>query len=375
MDFITIDFETASNKYASPCEIGLTFVKNDRIIGTKSWLIRPLNNEYSWYNIKIHGIQPEETENEPEFDQIWEEIQPLVENQFLIAHNAAFDMRILRNTLELYHLPFPTLDYSCSCIFSKTVWPDIPSYGLAPLCEMNHITFKHHRAGDDSEATAKLILIAFKKAGIKSINDFPEKLNTEIGHIFKGGYHPSKKCHAIRKTKKTTKITKADANAVEVKDLVLKDIIQYYAKKDISQLDHTIKVAYFTRAIAEKEKYTDKEIETLEIAALLHDIGCPNSQEKYSNTLPDNQEKEGMIVAQQILTNDYYSKVPNKIKADIIYMVGHHHQKPKAIEFKFMPLFEADAIVNMTEGYFKSTAIARKLIDSKTGLEIFDNMF
>jgi DNA polymerase-3 subunit epsilon len=39
MDFITIDFETATADRDSPCEIGLTFVKDRQIIETKSWLI------------------------------------------------------------------------------------------------------------------------------------------------------------------------------------------------------------------------------------------------------------------------------------------------------------------------------------------------
>ena len=37
MEFITIDFETATSQRDSPCEIGLTFVQNGQIIGTSNY--------------------------------------------------------------------------------------------------------------------------------------------------------------------------------------------------------------------------------------------------------------------------------------------------------------------------------------------------
>ena len=42
MDFITIDFETATTDRDSPCEIGLTFVEKNEIKDVESWLIKPL---------------------------------------------------------------------------------------------------------------------------------------------------------------------------------------------------------------------------------------------------------------------------------------------------------------------------------------------
>ncbi|MDR3227564.1 MAG: hypothetical protein LBT56_07835 [Prevotellaceae bacterium] len=191
MNFITIDFETATSERHSPCEIGLTFVDNGKITQTKSWLIKPINNEFDYFNTLIHGIKPDDVANEPEFNKLWIEIKPLIENQFLIAHNAGFDMSVLRKTLELYQIPFPTFNYSCSYIFSKKVWQGLPAYDLATLCKINNIDFRHHRAGDDSRATAELCIKAFKISEVSSIDDFPDKLKTTIGQIYDGGYKPS----------------------------------------------------------------------------------------------------------------------------------------------------------------------------------------
>lgn len=191
MDFITIDFETATAQRDSPCELGLTFVKNRQIVETKSWLIKPMYDDFDYFNVLIHGIRPEDVADKPEFDVLWEEIKPLIENQFLIAHNAGFDMSVLRRTLEAYQLPFPTLQYSCSYIFSKKIWQGLPAYDLKTLCNANGIVFKHHRAGADSRATAELALKAFDKAEVYSVDDFSEKLRTSVGQLFEGGYRPS----------------------------------------------------------------------------------------------------------------------------------------------------------------------------------------
>jgi len=205
MDFITIDFETATSDRDSPCEIGLTFVKDGKIVETKSWLIKPIYDEFEYFNILIHGIRPEHVADKPEFNTLWAEIKPLIENQFLIAHNASFDISVLRRTLQAYKIPFPTLSYSCSYIFSKKVWQGLSAYDLKTLCKVNEIPLKHHRAAADSRATAELALKAFDIAGVYSIADFPEKLKTTIGQLYDGGYRPSE-TRRVHKAKDLTKI-------------------------------------------------------------------------------------------------------------------------------------------------------------------------
>jgi DNA polymerase-3 subunit epsilon len=180
MDFITLDFETATSERDSPCEIGLTFVKDRKIVETKSWLIRPRKLQFGYYNILIHGIKPDDVANEPEFDELWKEIKPLIEDQFLIAHNAAFDISVLRKTLETYHLPCPPLSYACSFQFLKKAWQGLSGYNLKALCDYHQIDLNHHRAGDDARATAELVLKAFETTGSSTITEFQEKLSISV---------------------------------------------------------------------------------------------------------------------------------------------------------------------------------------------------
>jgi DNA polymerase III subunit epsilon len=192
MNFVTIDFETATAQRDSPCEIGLTFVENGQITDTKSWLIKPhYYPHFDYFNVGIHGIYPEHVKNEPEFCDLWQEIKPLIEGRFLIAHNAGFDLSVLRKTLDTYRIPYPTLHYSCSYIFAKKVWEGLPAYDLKTLCRVNSITLNHHRAAPDSRATAELALLAFERMGVTCKEDFPDKLRIVVGQLFEGGYRPS----------------------------------------------------------------------------------------------------------------------------------------------------------------------------------------
>ena len=226
MDFITLDFETATADRNSACELGITIVKDDKICEVKSWLIKPPSYPYfDYFNIAIHGIEPNDVKDAPTFSELWNELHPLLENQFLIAHNASFDMSVLRNTLEYYNIPFPNLQYSCSYIFSKRIWEELPTYNLKSLCNLNNITFSHHRAGADSEATAKLVLAGFKKAGINTLSDFPKKLRTTIGAIFEGGYRPSQ----ARKPFKGKQVEGiiGDSNKINKKSIFYKCVVVF----------------------------------------------------------------------------------------------------------------------------------------------------
>ena len=74
INFIAIDFETATGKRASICEAGICVVRNGEIVETRSWLVRPQGNMYSYWNMQIHGIRPNDTVDSPEFPEVWAEI-------------------------------------------------------------------------------------------------------------------------------------------------------------------------------------------------------------------------------------------------------------------------------------------------------------
>lgn len=151
MNFVAIDVETAHGKRWSICQIGLAIVENGEITQTVSKLVRPPQNEYAVVNMNIHGITPDKTENAPDFSAVWNEIQPLIQRKRLVAHNAAFDIDCLKQTLDFYNLPIPEIEYDCT--YSRT------GYKLNEICDAFEIELnKHHNAVCDAEACAKIYL-------------------------------------------------------------------------------------------------------------------------------------------------------------------------------------------------------------------------
>lgn len=187
MNFVTIDFETANSKRDSVCSVGLAIVQDNCIIDTKYFLINP-KDEFDAFNIYIHGITPEDVINEPEFPDIWDEIKPLLENNLVFAHNASFDMSVLRNVLNKYKLEYPSINYSCSRVISKNTWSMLRNYKLTTVANHLNITFNHHNAKEDAIACAKIIISALEHNNVFSIGDLNSKLGLVLGSINKEGY-------------------------------------------------------------------------------------------------------------------------------------------------------------------------------------------
>lgn len=166
LNFIAIDFETATGRRASVCEAGICVVRDGRIVETRSWLVRPQYNMYCYWNMQIHGIRPNDTEQSPEFPEVWAEISGyLDECPVLVAHNAAFDISCIRSSLELYGLPKPDITYYCSLRAARKLY-DFGCNTLDYLCDQFEIPCgQHHRAGDDAEMCARLFIREVKDAG------------------------------------------------------------------------------------------------------------------------------------------------------------------------------------------------------------------
>lgn len=199
MDFVTLDFETASAAGDSVCEIGLAFVSGGKVIGTYGRLVRPPGNRFDYWNTKVHGIRPEDVENEPSFAELWPEIFPLLNNKFVIAHNASFDFGVLQKSIAANRLSFPSLYYACSVQISRRVWTGLEKYNLGALCAYHGIPLHHHRAEHDSKATAQICIKAFNEAGVESPQDVLTKIQTKIWKLEAGVKSPITKPTSTRR--------------------------------------------------------------------------------------------------------------------------------------------------------------------------------
>lgn len=193
MDFVAIDFETATSKPNSVCSLGIAVVENNKVVETKEILIRPEPFEFNDYNVLIHGITPEAVFDKPKFCDIWEEIKPILENKVVAAHNAGFDVGALRATLDMFGIEYPTFDYVCTVKLSQKAYPDMTSHKLNFMAQALGIDFNHHHAGDDAYVCAELLIRILKEFKLSSLEAIEKKFEIGIGRLYPGCYVPCTK--------------------------------------------------------------------------------------------------------------------------------------------------------------------------------------
>lgn len=191
MDFVVIDFETANASRDSACALGIVVVKDNKIIEEKDWLIRPNNLEFDPWNSMINGITEDDVKDKPKFNELWIDIKPYLENQLVIAHNASFDISVLRNTLDCYNIKYPNFTYSCTRIISKQYYKGLVNYKLNTIAKHLGIEFKHHIASEDAKATAKILIRICKELNVSTIDELNKHLELKSGSVFEDGYKPA----------------------------------------------------------------------------------------------------------------------------------------------------------------------------------------
>ena len=188
MDFVAIDFETACASRSSACSLGIIQVEQGKVIDSKQWLIRPYPFYFHWGNIAIHGIKPEDVIDEPEFDELWEEIVGYLSENMVVAHNASFDISVLRSLLDTYNLTYPFFDYLCTKKIAEKKWPDFDKYGLSYVSEKLQVEFQHHDALEDAFACAQIAIKACQETSSSTLYDLSNRLELGVGKLYPGGY-------------------------------------------------------------------------------------------------------------------------------------------------------------------------------------------
>ena len=188
MDFVAIDFETANYNHHSACSVGLAVVRTGLIESVHHFHIRPPSLNFEPRFTHIHGITPSMVENAPTFDKLWPQIceiiqpAPVIASLFpdacesesdkflpLVAHNATFDMSVLRDCLAYYNLPAPPIKYFCTCRLARHHLPHLPNHKLDTLSRFLKIQLNHHDAASDAAACAQIALYVRAKHGFDAL--------------------------------------------------------------------------------------------------------------------------------------------------------------------------------------------------------------
>lgn len=154
-DFAAIDFETANNERCSVCSVGVVVVRDGEFTDSFYSLIQPEPNYYTYWCSRVHGLTRQDTDDAPNFSEVWAQIEPLIEGLPLVAHNKAFDESCLKAVFRVYQMDYPDYEFYDTLRAARLAFPHAENHQLhtiAALC--GYQLDKHHHASADAEACA-----------------------------------------------------------------------------------------------------------------------------------------------------------------------------------------------------------------------------
>ena len=186
---IGLDFETANANRSSACAVAaVKYDLSGRLIDKYSTLINP-HEPFDFFNILIHGIDEYMVADAPGIDEAMTGVFNLIDSESLVVcHNAAFDMSVLRYSLEGKTITIPDFTFTCTYRLASRVLPKNVSYSLPDVAEQCGLSgLIHHNAESDADTCAQILLYL-----INMFNGDVSKLhiaaNIKFGHFENGEY-------------------------------------------------------------------------------------------------------------------------------------------------------------------------------------------
>ena len=155
--FIVFDVETPNRYNNRISAIGITVIEDGEISDSFYSLVNP-ETHFDYFNTRLTGISEESVMYSPTFPELWCQIEPIMASGILVAHNAVFDMGVLKKCLCDYNIDWKeNAPYLCTVQMGRRLLPKM-SHKLNVLCDYYGICLDHHKADSDSSACAEILL-------------------------------------------------------------------------------------------------------------------------------------------------------------------------------------------------------------------------
>jgi DNA polymerase III epsilon subunit-like protein len=194
-DWVIVDFETASTR-GTPCQVGaVRFRDGQEVDALESFIFQP-PNLFSAFNIMLHGITPDDVANAPRWPDARAQLLQFADDAPIVAHNAPFDVGVVRDASDLWALEWPTLQYACTLTLARRVWPGQRSYSLLLLCSNLGIPADlrlAHNALNDARLAGAILRKAINAAEVDDLDELLDHVGVIFGEVTPDGWNG---CHA-----------------------------------------------------------------------------------------------------------------------------------------------------------------------------------
>lgn len=137
--------------------IGIAVIEDGKIVEEYFSYVDP-ETWFDGFNVRLTGIDEAKVADAPSFPELWEKIEPIMSSGILLAHNAVFDLGVLKKCLHHYGITWkPYVRYCCTVKMGQRLLPGM-RHGLNVLCDYYGIDLEHHKADSDTRACAEIFL-------------------------------------------------------------------------------------------------------------------------------------------------------------------------------------------------------------------------
>jgi DNA polymerase-3 subunit epsilon len=166
MGFTAVDVETANEDLASICQIGLAEYEGTALVREWKSYVDP-EDEFSGFNIDIHGIDESVIAGAPTFAGVWEFLNSSLAGCIVCSHTS-FDRTSINQACMKYHLPSPDCIWVDTARVARRAWPQFAhgGYQLKTLTKFLGYHFAHHDALEDAKASARILQAAIEQTGL-----------------------------------------------------------------------------------------------------------------------------------------------------------------------------------------------------------------
>jgi len=165
-DFVAVDLETTGLDFENDEIIEVALV---RFVGGEpsesvDYLVKPVKTKLRPFIESLTGISQAEVDAAEEFSEVAGKICSFIGDLPLVAHNALFDSKFLKQTLKNVGIFFDDHVFWDSLTLSRIAYQDVANHRLDTLVQALGIErSRAHRALPDADACGRLFVMAYEK--------------------------------------------------------------------------------------------------------------------------------------------------------------------------------------------------------------------
>jgi DNA polymerase-3 subunit epsilon len=173
LDFVAIDFETATPDRGSACAVGLVQIRGGEITGSWYSLCQPPTGlDVDPKNQRIHGISSGDLVGAPTFAAVAGDIWTRVGLDVVAAHNAPFDRGVWEASWQMSGFAAPRFEWLDTAKLARSVLGS-GSVKLPDAAAALGFGFEgsHHHAGDDALMCARVLVGLAGRLGVSGVDE------------------------------------------------------------------------------------------------------------------------------------------------------------------------------------------------------------